>query len=125
MANYLHEEVKADIDYRESDLPPIGHIKGIDLTTEGVLTLRKLIELSEEYIQIDSDVPKNFVKKDGASRIANFLFEEATNINFFVGQAVNEAHKGLPIDSTLKFKLVERLSQNLKTMGKVIEIKYY
>ena len=65
------------------------------------------------------------MKKDGASRIANFLFEEATNINFFVGQAVNEAHKGLPIDSTLKFKLVERLSQNLKTMGKVIEIKYY
>ena len=125
VASYLHEEVKADIDYRESDLPPIGHIKGIDLTTEGVLTLRRLIELSEEYIQIDSDVPKNFLKKDGASRIANFLFEEATNINFFVGQAVNEAHKGLPIDSTLKFKLVERLSDNLRTMGKVIEIKYY
>ena len=48
-----------------------------------ILRSEKLIELSEEYIQIDSDVPKNFVKKDGASRIANFLFEEANNINFF------------------------------------------
>ena len=83
------------------------------------------IPLSEEYIQIDSDVPKSFAKKDGASKIANYLFEEATHINFFVGQAVNEAHKGLPIDSTLKFKLVERLSNNLRMMGKEIDIKYY
>lgn len=125
VAKYLNEEVKVDINYGESDLPPIGFIKGIDLTTEGVITLRRLIELSETYIQIDSDVPKSFVKKDGASRIANFLFEEASNINFFVGQAINEAHKGLPIDSTMKFKLVEKLSENLKTMGKVIEINYY
>ncbi len=125
VANYLREEVKTNFEYEDSDLPPIGYIDGIDLTTEGVLTLRKLIELSETYIKTDSDIPKRFIKKDGASRIANFLFEEATKVNFFVGQAVNEAHKGLPIDSTLKFKLVEKLSENLISMGKVIEIKYY
>ena len=125
VARYLNEKVKVDVNYGESDLPPIGYIRGIDLTTEGVITLRRLIELSEEYIQIDSDVPKSFAKKDGASKIANYLFEEATHINFFVGQAVNEAHKGLPIDSTLKFKLVERLSNNLRMMGKEIDIKYY
>ena len=93
--------------------------------TEGVLTLRKLIELSEEYLRIDSDYPKNFLGKDGASQLANFLFEQATDVNFFVGQAVNEAHSGLPIDSTLKFKLVEKLSENLKSMGKRINVKYY
>ena len=125
VARHLGTEVKADLDYIDATLPPIGFIKGIDLTTEGVLTLRKLIELSDIYIQVDSDVSKEFKNKDGASRIANFLFEEASNVNFFVGQAVNEAHKGLPIDSTLKFKLVERLSENLKTMGKKIEITYY
>ena len=125
VAKYLNEEVKTGFDYEDSEIPPIGYINGIDLTTEGVLTLRKLIELSETYIKIDSDIPKRFIKKDGASRIANFLFEEATKVNFFVGQAVNEAHTGLPIDSTLKFKLVEKLSENLISMGKVIEIKYY
>ena len=125
VAKYLNEEVKTGFDYEDSEIPPIGYINGIDLTTEGVLTLRKLIELSETYIKTDSDIPKRFIKKDGASRIANFLFEEATKVNFFVGQAVNEAHTGLPIDSTLKFKLVEKLSENLISMGKVIEIKYY
>lgn len=125
VANYLHEEVETDINYIDQEIPPIGYIKGIDLTTEGVLTLRKLIELSEEYLRIDSDFPKNFLGKDGASQLANFLLEQATDVNFFVGQAVNEAHSGLPIDSTLKFKLVEKLSENLKSMGKRISVKYY
>ena len=125
VAEYMGEQVETILDYIDKELPPIGYIKGIDLTTEGVITLRKLIELSEEYIKVDSDEPKRFVRKDGASRLADFLFEEATCVRFFVGQAVNEAHKGLPIDSTLKFKLVEKLSNNLEVMGKKIEIKYY
>jgi hypothetical protein len=125
VADYLHEEIEAEISYMDFELPPVGHIKGIDLVTEGVITLRKLIELSEIYLKIDSNAPKNFLKKDGASQLANFLFEEATDVNFFVGQAVNDAHKGLPIDSTLKFKLVEKLSENLKSMGKRITVRYY
>lgn len=125
VANHLHEKVETDLNYIDSELPPIGFIKGIDLTTEGVITLRRLIELAEEYLRTDSDVPKNFMKKDGASLIANFLFEEATSVNFFVGQAVNEAHSDLPINSTLKFKLVDTLSKNLEQMGKKISIKYY
>ena len=125
VADYLNEEIEAEINYMDFELPPVGHIKGIDLVTEGVITLRKLIELSDTYLKIDSNAPKNFLKKDGASQLANFLFEEATDVNFFVGQAVNDAHKGLPIDSTLKFKLVEKLSENLKSMGKRITVRYY
>lgn len=124
VAGFMGQEVKADLDYYDSEIPPIGYIRGIDLTTEGVITLRKLIDLSEEYIDVHSDVPKTFMKKDGASRLADFLFETATDINFFVGQAVNEAHEGI-IDGTLKFKLVEKLSKNLKTMGKRITVRYY
>lgn len=125
VANYLNEKLETVTEYEECVIPPIGYIKGIDLTTEGVITLRKLIELSETYIKNNSNIPKQFIKKDGASRLANFLLEEATKINFYVGQAVNEAHKGLPIDSTLKFKLVEKLTKNLECMGKIVEIKYY
>lgn len=125
VADYLGEKVETNLNYFDRELPPTGSIKGIDLVTEGVLTLRKLIELSEIYIQIDSNIPKNYTKKDGASRLADFLFEKATSIHFFVGQAVNEAHRGLPIDSTLKFKLVEKLSENLNAMGKITEVKYY
>lgn len=65
VANHLHEKVETDLNYIDSELPPIGFIKGIDLTTEGVITLRRLIELAEEYLRTDSDVPKNFMKKMG------------------------------------------------------------
>ena len=52
------------------------------------------------------------------------LFEDATEINFFVGQNVNKAHQGLPIDTTMKLKLVESISENLKKMGKKVTVSY-
>lgn len=124
VARYLGEKVSASFDFPDKDVPPIGYIKGIDLTTEGVLTLRKLLELSEKYLS-DSDLtPKRSNKKDGASLLANMLFEEATHVTFFVGQSINVAHQGLPIDTTMKLKLVESLSENLKKMGKCVELNY-
>lgn len=124
VARYLKTELKTSFDFPDKDVPPIGYIKGIDLTTEGVLTLRRLLELSEKYISISDLTPKTFTKKDGASLLADFLFEKATHINFFVGQSVNMAHQGLPIDTTMKMKLVEHLADNLRKMGKVVELSY-
>ena len=56
--------------------------------------------------------------------LAQLLFEEATEVVFFVGQSVNVAHQGLPIDTTMKLKLVETLSKNLRLMGKKISVNY-
>ena len=52
------------------------------------------------------------------------LFEKATHITFYVGQSINIAHQGLPIDITMKLKLVESLSTNLKMMGKKVVVNY-
>ena len=52
------------------------------------------------------------------------LFEEASDITFYVGQSINKAHQGLPIDTTMKLKLVESLSKNLAAMGKNVEVYY-
>ena len=124
VSRYLNTDVTTSLEFPDKDIPPIGHINGIDLTTEGVLTLRKLLELSEKYLSISDITPKNYMKKDGASLLANLLFEEATHVHFYVGQSINEAHKGLPIDTTMKLKLVDTLSENLKKMGKKVEIEY-
>lgn len=124
VARYLHTEVKTSIDFPDRDIPPIGYIKGIDLTTEGVITLRRVLELCEKYISPNDLSPKRFTKEDGASLLAELLFEKATHITFFVGQSVNKAHTGLPIDTTMKLKLIERLAHNLRSIGKVIEIYY-
>ena len=66
-------------------------------------------------------------KKDGASRIARMLFEDATDINFFVGKAVNPAHQNtdLPINFTIKMQLVKELAKCLEKMGKKINVSYF
>ena len=125
VARYLKTELKTSFDFPDKEVPPIGYIKGIDLTTEGVLTLRKLLQLSEKYVSIDDLTPKTFTKQDGASLLADFLFEKATHITFFVGQSVNVAHQGLPIDTTMKLKLVEKITEHLRKMGKIVELNYY
>ena len=124
VARYLHTSVRASCDFPDRDVPPIGFIDGIDLTTEGVLTMRRLLELSEKYVSEKDLTPKTFTKKDGASLLAQLLFEEASDVHFFVGQSVNAAHEGLPIDITMKLKLVESLAANLKRMGKRVVIDY-
>ena len=124
VARYLNKPLRTSFDVPDKDVPPIGFIEGVDLTTEGVLTLRRLLELSEKYISVQDLTPKTFTKQDGASLLANLLFEEASHIKFFVGQSVNVAHQGLPIDITMKLKLVEKLASNLRAMGKTVMLNY-
>ena len=125
VARYLGTDVKVNLDYLDEELPPTAHIDGIDLTTEGVITLRKLLELARIYLSPQDVSPKYFDREDGASQLANLLFEESTDIRFYVGRSVNVAHQGLPIDTTMKLKIVENLSKMLKEMGKNVEIYYF
>lgn len=125
VARFLGEELRTSLDFSDKEIPPIAFIDGIDLVTEGVITIRKLLQLSEKYIDVKDVSPKFYEKSDGASKLADMLFEEATEVNFFVGQSVNIAHQGLPIDTTMKLKLVESLSENLKKMGKKVTVKYF
>lgn len=124
VADYLDKEVIASCEFIDKDIPPTATIEGIDIVTEGVLTLRKLLELSEKYLSVSDMSPKYYRALDGASMLADMLFEKATHIVFFVGQGINPAHQGLPIESTMKMKLVENLTKNLQEMGKQIEIIY-
>ncbi len=124
VSRYLGRPIQASLDFITPGIPPIGYISGIDLVTEGVITLRKLVELSDKYMSPSDIDPKTFGEKDGASLLADMLLEKATHINFFVGQGVNKAHAGMPIDTTMKLKLIEKISQNLTKVGKVINIKY-
>ena len=55
------------------------------------------------------------------------LFEEATDINFFVGRAKNPAHQNseLPIGFDIKMGIVEKLSGYLGDMGKRVRVSYF
>ena len=124
VARCIGRELKTSFDFPDKEVPPIGFIDGIDLVTEGVITLRRLLSLSDKYVSVKDLSPKTYAKKDGGSLLANIVFEEATHVVFFVGQNVNAAHQGLDIDITMKLKLVERLADNLRKMGKTVTVNY-
>ena len=109
------------------DIPPIAEIEGVDLTTEGVITINKVLEYARDYIGDNSRYNEWSRGADGASRIAGMLFEESTDINFFVGRAINAAHQnpGLPIGFGIKMSLIEELSESLKKMGKRVKVGYF
>lgn len=126
-AKYLGKTVKATLSFEKSDVPPIAEIEGVDLTTEGVITISKVIEYAKDALGKNELYEQWGYGHDGASLICRMLFEEATDINFFVGRAVNPAHQNpdLPINFNIKMNLVSELSDCLKKMGKRIKVSYF
>ncbi len=127
VSKYLGKPIKASLNFLSSDVPPIAEIEGVDLVTEGVITVNKVLEYAKDYLKDNASYEKWGYKQDGASRICRLLFEEATDINFYVGRAVNPAHQNpdLPINFNIKMNLVEELSKNLREMGKKIKVSYF
>ncbi len=127
VSKYLGKPIRASLSFLASDVPPIAEIEGVDLVTEGVITINKVLEYAKDYLNDNNSYDKWGFKQDGASRICRLLFEEATDINFYVGRAVNPAHQNpdLPINFNIKMNLVEELSKCLREMGKKIKVSYF
>jgi hypothetical protein len=128
-ADFLGKTVEVDLSYMDSEIPPIARIEGVDLVTEGVVTMSKVLEYAKSCLDT-SDIdpcPEWTYSESGASKIAMLLFEEATDINFYVGRAINPAHQNpkLPINFSIKMRIVEELSQALTAMGKRIKVSYF
>ena len=124
---YLHKEVVTQLDYVDPEIPPIAKIDGVDLVTEGVITISRVLKYAQSYLDNNACYTEWSYKHDGASLISRLLFEEATDINFFVGRAINPAHQNpnLPIGFSIKMRLVDELSEALKKMGKRIKVSYF
>ena len=126
-AKFLRKPLKATLNFEQSDVPPIAMIEGVDLVTEGVITVNKVLEYAKDYLGENKHYEHWSFKHDGASLICRLLFEEATDINFYVGRAINPAHQNpdLPINFNIKMNLVEELSKCLRKMGKKIKVSYF
>ena len=126
-AKYLNKPLKPTLNFEQSDVPPIAEIEGVDLVTEGVITVNKVVEYAKDYLGDNIHYTHWSIKRDGASLISRLLFEEATDINFYVGRAINPAHQNpdLPINFHIKMNLVEELTKALKKMGKRIKVSYF
>lgn len=126
-SKFLGKPLKASLHFEQSDVPPIAEIEGVDLVTEGVITVNKVVEYAKDVLKDNKLYEKWSFGHDGACLICRLLFEEATDINFFVGKAINPAHQNpdLPINFNIKMNLVEELSGCLRQMGKRIKVSYF
>ena len=125
-AKWLNKPLRPSLDF-EGDIPPIAKLEGVDLVTEGVITVNRVVQYAEDFIADNNCYDEWSNRKDGASMISRLLFEEATDINFYVGRAINPAHQNpdLPINFSIKMNLVQELSAALQKMGKRIKVSYF
>ncbi len=100
--------VRLNLNSMSSDLPPMSVMDGVDLITEGILTLTHAARLIEERGPITRDDP--------ASKLARLLIE-SDMIQFVVGSRINEAHQDpkLPLDLEIRRNIVRRVTDALET----------
>ncbi len=128
-ARILGKEIVTRLDSRNPDVPPTAEIEGIDLVTEGVLTLGGCLKLLKKYVndEFDAEFFDELDADNGASRLAKLLIEECTELNLFVGTAVNAAHQEteLNFDLSMRQNLVDQLIRTAEAMGKTVKAVYY
>ena len=114
------------------DVPPIGYIQGIDLVTEGLITLSAAEKLLDRYMDeyrnsLRPDKCVDFKADDGASKLVRMLVDKSSDIIFMIGEANNPAYKtgDLGLDLDMKIRVVYSIAEKLKELGKNITLERY
>jgi hypothetical protein len=109
VARELGLEIRDSMEFLDPELPPISFIDGINLVTEGILTLGKVAELLRNY---DS----NFVAGRGPADQIVELILKSDEIHLIIGTRINIAHQDptLPIELEIRRTLVKRIARLLE-----------
>jgi hypothetical protein len=122
VARQLGRPVQVELETGTEDVPARGHMDGVDLVTEGTLTITKALAI------LRSDVPNEELRLrvDGASCLV-VLLRNADEVRMLVGRALNPAHQNpnLPRDLGIKSQVVQALGEELKRLGKKVDIEYF
>ncbi|HMM21188.1 MAG TPA: SpoIIE family protein phosphatase [Selenomonadales bacterium] len=112
--------ITVDLEYSDPAIPPTASLEGLDLVTEGVLTLTAATERLG-----DGKMLRNATRQDGATRLARLLLE-ADSIDFYAGMAVNPAHQNplFPSQINIKTQVLAKLREKLEGLGKQVAIHW-
>jgi hypothetical protein len=109
IARELNKAIIDELIFEDPELPPESFIDGIDLTTEGILTLQKVNEILKSY--------NNSVRlgKGPADKIIKMIME-SDEIHFIIGTRINIAHQdpNLPVDLEIRRTVVKRIARLLE-----------
>jgi hypothetical protein len=109
VARELKRTIIDELIFEDPELPPESFLEGIDLVTEGILTLQKVNEILKTY--------NNSVRlgKGPADKIVRLIME-SDEIHFVIGTRINIAHQdpNLPVDLEIRRTVVKRIARLLE-----------
>lgn len=123
VATCTGQNVVTDMASLREDVPPIGQLDGIDLVTEGILTLNRTSEWIDQSGGNINNLPED---NNGAYLLTKALLN-ADEIVFLVGQKVNPFYQNplLPVSISIRKYLIEKIAGQLRQMNKHISVEFY
>ncbi|MFH1707345.1 MAG: SpoIIE family protein phosphatase [Planctomycetota bacterium] len=120
VSRFTGRPLEVELNTMTPDVPPVGRIPGIDLVTEGILTLTQVSEM------LKGGVDKKAIqfRTDGAADLVR-QFLDVDQVHFMVGAAVNPAHQNpeLPRQLELRMAVVREIRDALKKRGIEVSIE--
>ncbi|MCX6327070.1 MAG: SpoIIE family protein phosphatase [Bacteroidia bacterium] len=109
VARELNRTIIDELIFEDPELPPESFLEGIDLVTEGILTLQKVNEILKTF--------NNSVRlgKGPADKIVRLVME-SDEIHFVIGTRINIAHQdpNLPVELEIRRTVVKRIARLLE-----------
>jgi hypothetical protein len=109
VARELDRKITDSFEFSDTELPPVSTMDGIDLITEGILTLSKVSKILNDYNN------KTSLGKGPADQIVRLL-RESDEIHFIIGTRINIAHQdpNLPMELEIRRTVVRRIARTLE-----------
>jgi len=120
VARELGLEIEDNLVFEDPELPPVSYMEGIDLVTEGILTLTKVTRILDNYS------PSYSPGKGPADRIVKLL-KQSDEIQFIIGTRINIAHQdpNLPVELEMRRTVIKRMARLLEEKFlKEVNIRY-
>ncbi len=119
VARHLSQKLNVENKTISNIEPPKYEIEGIDLVTEGAITLNQVYNIIDEDTQ-------NFTANTGVCTLHS-LFSFADRVNFIIGRMKNEAHKDpvfLQLGVLSRTVIVPLIAEKLRKKGKMVSLEY-
>jgi hypothetical protein len=108
IARELNIKIQDSLEFDDPDLPPESQMEGIDLVTEGILTLSKVANILKNYSG-DQDLG------NGPADKMVKMFIRSDEIYILIGTKINIAHQDptLPVELEIRRTVVKRIARML------------
>jgi hypothetical protein len=110
VSRLLQRPVRMFLNQMDSEIPPASEMEGVDLVTEGTVTLAKVAEMLEH------DGIKTGGRKNPVRDLVTLMLESDI-VEFVVGTRINEAHQdpNVPVELDLRRNIIRRIASLLET----------